>query len=79
MADDALYWKRAYELLVWQTGRDLNDGYGRDPRREPPAPFARGPEPRGPGDPSRGVHAPLLTGLTILVVALAAYLTGALQ
>lgn len=28
----ALYWRDAYEKLVQQTGRDLNDGLGRDPR-----------------------------------------------
>lgn len=26
------YWRNAYEELVKQTGRDLNDGYGVDPR-----------------------------------------------
>jgi hypothetical protein len=31
---DAAYWRKAYEDLVDQTGRDLNDGLGRDPRRE---------------------------------------------
>lgn len=30
---DARYWRAAYEGLVGQTGRDLNDGLGRDPRR----------------------------------------------
>lgn len=30
---DARDWRRAYELLVEQTGRDLNDGYGVDPRK----------------------------------------------
>ena len=33
------YWKNAYELLVKQTGRDVNDGYGLDPRK---------PQPRAP-------------------------------
>lgn len=28
----AQYWREAYELLVNQTGRDLNDGLGLDPR-----------------------------------------------
>lgn len=27
------YWRKAYETLVEQTGRDLNDGYGIDPRK----------------------------------------------
>jgi hypothetical protein len=27
------YWRRAYENLVAQTGRDLNDGLGLDPRK----------------------------------------------
>ena len=31
----AAYWRNAYELLVKQTGRDLNDGLGLDPRRDP--------------------------------------------
>lgn len=31
-----VYWRRAYEELVSQTGRDLNDGLGADPRRAPP-------------------------------------------
>jgi hypothetical protein len=30
---DAQYWRRAYEDLVHQTGRDLNDGFGVDPRK----------------------------------------------
>jgi len=29
---DAAYWRNAYETLVKQTGRDLNDGLGTDPR-----------------------------------------------
>lgn len=29
----AIYWRNAYETLVKQTGRDLNDGLGLDPRR----------------------------------------------
>lgn len=29
----ALYWRNAYEMLVRQTGRDLNDGLGLDPRK----------------------------------------------
>lgn len=29
---DASYWRTAYETLVKQTGRDLNDGLGIDPR-----------------------------------------------
>ncbi len=29
---DAAYWRNAYEELVKQTGRDLNDGLGLDPR-----------------------------------------------
>lgn len=29
---DATYWRNAYESLVKQTGRDLNDGLGFDPR-----------------------------------------------
>jgi hypothetical protein len=32
----AAYWKRAYEMLVEQTGRDLNDGLGHDPRKTQP-------------------------------------------
>lgn len=32
-ARDAAYWRNAYELLVAQTGRDVNDGLGPDPRR----------------------------------------------
>lgn len=31
-AGDAVYWRNAYETLVKQTGRDLNDGLGIDPR-----------------------------------------------
>lgn len=31
---DGRYWKGAYENLVAQTGRDLNDGLGKDPRKE---------------------------------------------
>lgn len=30
---DAAYWRNAYETLVKQTGRDLNDGLGLDPRK----------------------------------------------
>ena len=30
------YWRRAYETLVKETGRDLNDGLGRDPRSRKP-------------------------------------------
>lgn len=38
-SQDALYWRNAYEELVKQTGRDLNDGLGRDPRSlKPEAP-----------------------------------------
>lgn len=33
---DAAYWRNAYETLVKQTGRDLNDGYGLDPRKPQP-------------------------------------------
>jgi hypothetical protein len=29
---DAAYWRNAYETLVKQSGRDLNDGLGRDER-----------------------------------------------
>lgn len=32
------YWREAYEALVRQTGRDLNDGLGADPRRIKPPP-----------------------------------------
>lgn len=32
----AAYWRNAYEELVKQTGRDLNDGLGRDPRSTKP-------------------------------------------
>jgi len=32
--NDAAYWRSAYETLVRQTGRDLNDGLGLDPRKE---------------------------------------------
>jgi hypothetical protein len=32
-ARDANYWRNAYEELVRQTGRDLNDGLGVDPRK----------------------------------------------
>lgn len=39
----ALYWRNAYEELVSQTGRDLNDGYGIDPRKASPAPTSRSP------------------------------------
>ena len=31
----AQYWRNAYETLVKQTGRDLNDGLGLDPRKRP--------------------------------------------
>jgi hypothetical protein len=31
-ASHARYWRNAYETLVTQTGRDLNDGLGHDPR-----------------------------------------------
>ncbi len=34
-ARDAAYWRNAYETLVKQTGRDLNDGLGLDPRKAP--------------------------------------------
>lgn len=30
---DAVYWRKSYEDLVKQTGRDLNDGLGLDPRK----------------------------------------------
>lgn len=30
----AVYWRLAYEELVRQTGRDLNDGLGIDPRKQ---------------------------------------------
>lgn len=33
---DAAYWRNAYEALVKQTGRDLNDGLGLDPRVKRP-------------------------------------------
>ena len=29
---DAAYWRKSYETLVDQSGRDVNDGLGRDPR-----------------------------------------------
>jgi hypothetical protein len=29
---DAAYWRNAYETLVKQSGRDVNDGLGRDNR-----------------------------------------------
>lgn len=29
---DAAYWRNAYETLVNQSGRDVNDGLGRDKR-----------------------------------------------
>ena len=32
LKNDVRYWRQAYEVLVAQTGRDLNDGLGRDPR-----------------------------------------------
>ena len=35
-ARDAGYWRRSYEELVKQTGRDLNDGLGLDPRVKRP-------------------------------------------
>jgi len=43
----AKYWRKAYETLVAQTGRDLNDGLGIDPRKKVPSPLARaeGPHP----------------------------------
>ncbi len=31
--NDAHYWRNAYETLVKETGRDLNDGLGLDPRK----------------------------------------------
>lgn len=75
MTDATLYSKRAYDLLVWQTGRDLNDGLGRDPRRNPPAPLARlpGPPPL-PGDPPDPVPLPATVPLMLAVcVGLAAF------
>lgn len=39
--NEALYWREAYETLVRQTGRDINDGFGIDSRRANPAPLAR--------------------------------------
>lgn len=36
----AAYWRNAYETLVAQTGRDLNDGYGIDPRKAVPSPLS---------------------------------------
>ncbi len=44
----ALYWRKAYETLVAQTGRDINDGYGIDPRKAVPSPLARVPAPSAP-------------------------------
>lgn len=47
MADaksDAMYWRTAYEELVRQTGRDLNDGFGVDPRRTHAHPLAASPQ-----------------------------------
>lgn len=45
---DAAYWRNAYETLVEQTGRDLNDGFGIDPRK--PAHFGRSGVPPGWSD-----------------------------
>lgn len=39
--NSALYWRNAYEELVRQTGRDLNDGLGPDPRKTHMSPLAR--------------------------------------
>jgi hypothetical protein len=36
LRQDRDYWRNAYETLLAQTGRDLNDGYGRDPRKPAP-------------------------------------------
>lgn len=33
---DSTYWRNAYEELARQTGRDLNDGLGLDPRKAKP-------------------------------------------
>lgn len=41
LRQDAAYWRNAYETLVKQTGRDLNDGLGLDPRRA----VVEGPKP----------------------------------
>lgn len=41
---DARYWRKAYETLVAQTGRDLNDGLGIDPRSRKAA--SQPPEPQ---------------------------------
>lgn len=40
MKRDVTYWRAAYEELVRQTGRDLNDGFGVDPRRTHTHPLA---------------------------------------
>lgn len=39
-ARDARYWRAAYEDLVRQTGRDLNDGHGVCKCRPVPSPLA---------------------------------------
>lgn len=45
-AANVAYWRKAYETLVAQTGRDLNDGLGIDPRRKDwLPPLARPPQP----------------------------------
>jgi len=33
LSRDRAYWRKSYEDLVLQTGRDLNDGLGPDPRK----------------------------------------------
>lgn len=42
---DVRYWRSAYEELVRQTGRDLNDGYGLCKCRPVPSVFASAPPP----------------------------------
>lgn len=59
-ARDVNYWRSAYEELVKQTGRDLNDGLGLDPRKRTYAVFADGDhkEPRSDAGPGNVLNEP---------------------
>lgn len=48
---DGAYWRSAYEELVRQTGRDLNDGYGACKCRPIPSPLAAPTSARGKASP----------------------------
>ena len=73
MAEDqhsrALYWRKAYEELVRQTGRDLNDGLGVDPRKKTPSPLSRATPTTGEVSDARKVDPSTMGDVSSLIAA----------